>query len=192
MVLGQPVHHFLQGDNSSRGDDSHLAHAATQHFTQVARPRNESLRTDKHGSNRRSEPFAQAKHDGICRTDQFLDRYTLRYRRIENPCAIDMQRQSLLMGNLTYSTSVSRRERNTAAHVLRILQTDQARNRVVHVLGPDRGADIFERQCSIRLVLHWTRLDATQGSHPSRLIQINMRKISNDHFIPTLTMDEQS
>ena len=66
----------------------------------------------------------------------------------------------MLVRQLTHLVGIARGQGNAAANVLRVFQADEARDRVVDILAPDRGEDVFDRKCPILLIFYRTGLDA--------------------------------
>jgi GAF domain-containing protein len=83
-------------------------------------------------------------------TEQELERR----RRIEDPRAVDVKGQPICLRNLPDLRRVLRSQRDAAAHVLCVLDANEPRDGVMHVLGLDRGADVIEQERAVVLILH--------------------------------------
>src|SRR6185436_21114239 len=97
----------------------------------------------------------------------------------------------ILVREVCNSMRIFRCQRNTTTNVLCILQTDKPRNWMMHVLAANGGEDVFKPKGSIFLIRNRMGLDSSQCRHPAGLIDVDMRLVSHDHFIATLTVNEQ-
>src|SRR5690349_23268698 len=92
---------------------------------------------------------------------------------------------------VTHLTSIFDGKRNASTNILTVLKTNQARNRMMHILGSNRRPDIIQSQSSIGLVMERAGLNSTQGCHSTCLVQIDVRLVPNNHLMSTLTVNQE-
>src|SRR5208337_1381943 len=101
MILGQPIDHRGQRDDSRRRDYSRLPHTATEHFAGPMRASDKFAAPTQKRTHRASESLRQAKRYGIGAARDFLRRRLERERGVEDSRAVEMQRNfsvSLMRG----------------------------------------------------------------------------------------------
>jgi len=142
VILGEPVDHALERDQPGRGEDAHLAHAATQHLSHAARPRHELARAADERADRRRQTLGQAEGEGVDRPREVGDRPAERHRGVEDTRAVEMHGDAVGARRRRDVGDLLRRAAGAAVAVVRILEADEAGDGDVDVAGPHVIADL--------------------------------------------------
>ena len=161
-ALDHPVRTVAQGNQPGRGQDAHLAKAAADQLAGPAGAPDEVALADEDRADRAGQPLRQAERDGVGRSGQVAGRDALGHHRVEEAGAVDVQRNSPLVGDRGDARGVIRAERLAHRMAVRVLDRDQAGDRLMGVQwvaerlgdldriegpvgplpeGPNRGAD---------------------------------------------------
>src|SRR5687768_7421231 len=107
---------------------------------------------------------------------------------VENPRAVDVKGQVVSTCQLTDLACIFSGQRNTAANILGVLDTDQTGDGVMHILATNRCGDVFQGKRAVRLIWDRAGLYPAEGSHASRFVQIDVGLIAYDHFVASPSM----
>ena len=156
VVLLQPPDHLGQREDARRRDDARLAHAAAEDLPHPPGAVDERRRAADHRPDRRGEPFRQAELHRRDVPRPVGDRPAGRDRRVEQPRAVEVNRQVVAGGDGRDRREVLGRQNRAAAPVVRVLEADHAGRRVVVevvvVRGRlDGGLERVERQRAVRV-----------------------------------------
>src|ERR1041385_767429 len=94
MVLMQTLRHLFQGNQSRGREDTSLAHSASKSFAIDPGLLDKCTSADQQRACRSPKSFRQAEHNRIEFLGDFIHRTAARNSRIEDPGAIQMDRQS--------------------------------------------------------------------------------------------------
>ena len=138
MIVDQPIHPLAQRDQPCRGEDTRLPHPAAHHLAVAARPIDRVLRTDQQRANRCGESLRQAEGQRIGPVRELCRVAPQRDRGVEDPRTVDVDAQTVRVRHLEQCRQFGEVEHRAARCVVGVLDRQQPRVRVVHVLGPHR------------------------------------------------------
>ncbi len=93
VVVGQPLDHGLQRDDTRGRDHARLAHAAPEPRSLDARFGDERTRSAEQRADRRAQPLRQAEHRGVGPRRQLGRRHAERDRRVPDAGAVAVHRE---------------------------------------------------------------------------------------------------
>ena len=142
-----------------------------------------SARAHQHRSDRRAQPLRQAEHHRVGLGRQLVDRNAQRHRRIEDARAIEMHRQSGLVGAVADLVEDLRRSDRSARHVVRVLQRDQAGLRRVIALAAQLRLDVLPGEDAV-FGPHRARHHAGEVRHHRHLVVEDVAALLADDLLP--------
>ncbi len=120
-----------------------LAHPATDQLAGAARPADDLARADEHRADRAAEALGQAERDGVGRVGQVARRdagRALGHDRVPEPGAVDVERDAVAPGDRRDLARVGRGQRLAHRVGVRVLDRDEAGDRLVGVGRVAEGA----------------------------------------------------
>jgi len=192
VVLRESIDHPFQRNDSRGRDDSGLAHSASKHLPDPAGPSDEFPASADHGSDRRGEPLREADVHRVGPARQFANVHTQCDGGVEDPGAVEVNGDPPFLCSGHDGRGVFGGEGGAVAAVVRVFQTNQTCVGKVDVLGTDGGFDLLQTHRSVRLIGDDVGEDAAQRGHPARLVQENVRAVSQDDLLAAGAVGENA
>ena len=192
VVLRQPVDHRLQGNDTGRGDHSHLAHAASQHLACLPGARDEVGGAADQRAHRRRQALREAEGDGVHRPCKLRRRHAQGHGGVEDTGAVQVDGRAIAAGQLAHLGGLLRRDDTAAATVVGVLQADQSRARKVDILTSNGRLYRFDVQQAAGVVGHRAELNSAQAGGAADLIVQDMRLAADDRLVPALAVRQQA
>jgi hypothetical protein len=190
MVLAQARDHFFERHDSRGSQDAGLAHTAPEHLARPMRLADKLAGSAQDRTDRRGKSLAQTKRDRVDRGSELPGRNSKGNRGIENAGAVQMNFQPAQMGEFCQPAGVFRRLDRAAAAIVAVLETDEARHRIVRIVRPDGGFDLRQQERSVGLVIELAGMNAAQRGDPSGFEQKSMVLPPEDGLIPAAAMGQ--
>ena len=184
VVVGQPFHHRVQGDQAGGGQHAGLPHSAAHHLAPPAGAGDELLGAAKHGTHGAGKGFGEAEADVVHIFGQLGGGHFQGHGGVENTGAVQMNGGAGGVGHINDGFGVLGRHYAAAATVVGIFQADQGgcgymdvgavADGVGHILGGDASAGV---------VRHQPDLGAGEGSGAGRFVPEHMGFLAHNHFV---------
>ena len=196
VVLGQAVDHagvaILERDQPGRGEDAHLAHAATDELARTPRAVDERGRADDHGADGRREPLREAEGDGVRGPGQNRGGQAERHGGVEEPGTVHVEGDAALVGDRRDRPHVLERERAAAGMGVRVLENDQARGRLVDVRRiPEGLGDLGRVQRAVRPIGQGTDRGPDDDGVSAGLVHHGVRGGAGDGLVTAGKMGQE-
>ena len=133
---------FSRGNESRRGEDADLAHAAAEHLAVDAGAFDEFAGTDDHGADGSTEAFGKTEHDGIAFPGHVGDVVVESDSGIEDAGSIEVNFQAEGVSLIANFVDAIGGINGAAGHVAGIFQADERGLGVVINLGANGGLDL--------------------------------------------------
>ena len=104
-------------------------------------------------------------------------------RGVEDPGAVEVDEEAAALREFDNAGGVLGRQRGAVAAVMGVLQADEAGPGEVDVVGADGGLDIFPPERPVGLIGDRVGEDPAQGGHPARLVDEDVRAVSEDDLL---------
>jgi hypothetical protein len=101
---------------------------------------------------------------------------------VEDPGAVEVDGDAAAPRELSDGGGVVGRQRGAVTAVVGIFQTDEPSLREMDVVVANGGPDLIKSHCPVRQVWDGMGEDAAQGGHSARLIQEDVRAVSQDRL----------
>src|SRR6202011_4869495 len=190
MVLGESIDHFSERQQAGCCQHPGLAHPAAQHLAHAAGALDEVSRPGQHGADRCAEPFRKTEHHRVDGGGQFVDVDPLRHGGVEDPRAVQMHGKAGLVRDVTQGGGLRRAQARPTFAVVRVLETEESRYRLVDIRLADRAAHLLRLETPVRCVER-AELKAAHDRGTGNLILEDMAVDLEDDLLSGLRVDQQ-
>ncbi|NJK31218.1 MAG: creatininase family protein [Deltaproteobacteria bacterium] len=190
MILGEPGDHGLERDDTHRRDHPGLPHTPTEPPANVPRLLDEFDLAGQHRAERAAQALAEREHDRVDVASIFVHARARRDRGVEDPRPVEVDRQAALARERAQFPVQRERHNPTTAAIVRVLEAEQARPRIVNVRPTDRRSDPLGIQHS-PLARNRHRHQVRDAGERADLVMENVRLRVEDHLVARLSVDHQ-
>lgn len=191
MILGEPVHHGLEGDDPGGGKDADLAHAAADELAGAAGFGNKGSPPGEDGAGGGGETFGEAELDGVGVAGEGADVHVQGDGGVKDARAVGVDGEMVGAGEGAHLREIVGGERGAVGAELGVLETDEAGAGIVDVLGADGGFDVGEGERAIGLVGNLTETDTAEGGGSALLAGEDVRATPDDDFGAAVAVGEE-
>ena len=167
---GRRLRSSSSADERRRRDDARLPHSAAEELPDASRLGDEVLRSRHRAPDRGSQPFREARHDGVepCRERRF--RHAERRGGVPEARAVEVDLDPVLLRESEERLGRLARRHDATRAIVRVLEREDRRARqVVDGLGPDPRGDLIRRDPPADAVDR-ARQEPRQRRHPRHLV----------------------
>jgi MFS family permease len=149
VIVRQPLHHRLQRHDARRRDHARLPHAAAEPLPHLPRTLHEIPRPREDRPHRAGEALGEAHRHRVHVAGVLGHRHPRRDRGVEDPRPVEVHRQALRVRHPAQRPVPREGHHPAAAAVVRVLEAQDPRSRVVQVAPADRRRDVVGVEASL-------------------------------------------
>src|SRR5690606_38201180 len=182
MVAREVADVVLERVEPAYGEDPRLPQSSAEELAKPARHPDRLRVAHEEGSGGGAEPLRDAEHERVGGRRVLADRDGACDRRVEDPGSVDMEAKLAIAAEAPRGLEVLERQDPAAAEIARLLEDEEARDRLVDVVRANGRRDVLERDrpsiAGKRAALHSPE---TRG--PGALERVAVRARVDDHLV---------
>ncbi len=183
VVVGEPVDMVVEGVDARSGDDSRLAHRATEEVLLAPGTLDQLARAGEERAERAAEPLGETERDGVEARGEDRGCDAERGGGVQEPCAVQVHRKPELSGGRDDVFQLGEWPDAAARVVVGVLYRDDRRTLVGELRARGcRGTDLLRRDSSVhpgQAERHETRV----SGRASVLVDDDVRRLLGQQYV---------